>query len=216
MRRYLIAFVVGSLFIASKASFAQTDVPASHWSKSMVSTLVSLGVMSAPNGKFSGDAPATRADLAVATAAAARHLEAATWPKAAAKPVGPPSNSVAWRAKVVSRYELASILYKSAAFAAKGLPVKPAKPFVDSLAMPPAVKPTGITKSTGAARTAALYLAQNRMLAPKSVLLAADATAVTGQQVADAVSQMLIGVNARMNGEPQNREDLGKEPPHKH
>lgn len=197
----------GSVF-----SQAPTDVPSNHWAAKVTQYVISRGVMDAANGKFAGSRAVTRAELAISLARMAKLLERRDW-ATEIYPVGPEKNSAAWKAKPVTRYDLAAVLYRVGGYAMKGLP-KNAKPHAPSPTLP-AASEAEIKSPAGEAREAARYLARNRMLWKKSVLLKPDLTPVNADEVALAVSQMIAGVNARLSSEPQNKPDIG-ERPHSH
>lgn len=203
--------------VLSTAAQGQTlhDVPRGHWAREAVAEVVQRGVMSAPGGRFDGLRKVTRTELAVTLANMARSLERGAWPKSSAKPPKPDGRSSDWRRQPVTRYELAALLARAARYAAAGLPKPSGKTFGRSEALPPPVTVKSVSK-THPAYASLTYLAKNRMVWPNSVLLQPGAQPVTGEQVVSALAQLIGGLNDRLTDEPQNRQDLGPPPGHKH
>jgi hypothetical protein len=183
------------------------DVPANHWCRSAVVEMVRLGVLQAPNGRFSGAQPVTRAELAQDLERLARALDAGKRVRSAAPAVGAPAKAVDWASKPVTRYELAATLWHAATMAAPALKSGSAKRFGTSEALPPA--PKLALKPTTPGYASVKYLASRRMILQGSPLLAPPADApVNGKDVAGAVSEVLIGLVDQFTDEPQNRVQL--------
>lgn len=207
----------GFLLTLAWACTAQTqaplprDVPANHWAATAVRTVLDTGVMSAPNGVFAGERRITRAELVAVLARFARLLEARKWPSESPKALPEKQSKTTWKTRQVTRYEVAAVIARLGAFAMAGLPSQPSKTPYDSEAIPP-VPRYDRSKVLPAARSDLQYLTSRRLLWPRSPLLEAGRQPVTGQQLADAVAQVISGVVSRMTDEPEEREDIVRPP----
>src|SRR6266496_205745 len=142
--RFAIACCLGLIFGGCSAGAqAPADIPNGHWARAAATEVVSRGVMAAPSGKFEGDKPITRTELAIALAKFARSFEKPGWSATGAKQLNlkaPASASTG----PVTRYELAAVLARVAPFVAHGLPADRSKTFSNSEALP---KPAQVTLS---------------------------------------------------------------------
>ena len=188
---------------------ALSDVPATHWARAAVLEVVSRGVMNAPGGKFHGGDKVNRRELAITLAAFARSLEKGHWPKTPVRPVKK-LQGAASLSESVTRYQLAAVLSRAARYVGQGIPKATGKTFGESEALPPKAK-VSVPRSDPAFE-AVTYLAQNRMAFGNSVALQPGPQPVTGAELADALSIMIVGLDDRLTDEPQNREDLGPPP----
>jgi hypothetical protein len=201
----------GLWFCAGARAQVPRDVPSGHWARSAVLAVTGRGVMSAPGGKFGGTRAVTRTELATALANLARSLEQGKWPKTETVPLAKAPAGARLDRQTVTRYELAVVLYRTAQYVMQGLPKRAGKTFGNSVILPAPFKPKGVPSSNPAYESLS-YLAKNRMIWPDSPLLKPGRQPVTGAQTADAVAQMVIGLNDRLTDEPQLREDLGEPP----
>lgn len=78
MSAALFCVASGALMAAPTAS--PGDVPAQHWAKKSVDKVTSTGLMSTQNGKFQGDRPVTRYELAVTLDRLVKYIEAGKAP----------------------------------------------------------------------------------------------------------------------------------------
>lgn len=206
--------VIGLCFV-STAVLGSADLPRDvsekHWAAASVRVVLQTGVMSAPNGRFEGDRKVTRAELVPILARFARRLEKRQWPTTAAKPLEEVRTTGQWRDRPVTRFEVAAVLDRTGAFAMAGLPAKPAANPTISEAIPPKAR-VGAVKMSEAARKDLQYLVDRRMIWPGSPLLSGGPEHVTGKQLADAIWQVIAGVNDILTDEPQNREELVRPP----
>lgn len=212
-----IAAIVAALFILGLGSTAgaqtPTDLPAKHWAREAALAVTSRGVMAVSGGKFDGARKVTRTELVNTLAAFARALEKGAWKSANAPSRAGDPEAARLKSVGVTRYELAFVLDKVAQNVMLGLPKPKGKIFGTSEAIGP-VAVTGVPASHPA-YASLTYLAKNRMIVPESVLLKPSSTPVTGAEVADSITRVVIGVTDRLTDEPQNRLELG-EPPHSH
>lgn len=141
----------------------------------------------------------------------ARLLEKRQWPTTTAKPLEEVRTTGQWRDRPVTRFEVATVLDRAGAFAMAGLPAKPAANPTVSEAIPPKAR-VGTVKMSEATRKDLQYLVDRRMIWPGSPLLSGGPEQVTGKQLADAVWQVIAGVNDILTDEPQNREELVRPP----
>lgn len=215
MRYQVVAAMSALLLLAGGASCQKiTDVPANHWASGSVQELVRAGVMEAPNGKFRGNEHITRREAVRALARYVRMVD-----KGKQLGIAPVALKAASPAQMkpdqpVSRYEFAYALARMAAFLQKGLPRPSGKIFGESEAIPPASATQ--TPKNEPAHADAAFLAKARMLWPKSPLLRADGTKLTGNDLAQILGQLVVGLIDRYTDEPQNRIDLGTDAPHRH
>lgn len=212
MRIAIGVVAIASLMLAGPAvAQAPSDVPADHWARSAVAAVISTGVMSARDGKFSGNNKVSRRELAITLVKLAKSLEKGDW---ANKPPSAVKSGGGAGDETVSRYVLASVINKVARAVAAGLPKPAPKDIHNSIVLPKA-QPASVAK-TDTAYSALDYLGRHRMIPEGSVLLRSGAEPVTGKQVSEALSAMIAGLNDRSTDEPQNREDLGPPRGHKH
>jgi hypothetical protein len=81
------------------------DVPARHWAKKSVDKVTSTGLMSTQNGKFQGDKPVTRYELAVTLDRLVKYIEAGRaplHPTARPKPFPAPKGASAEEGKAIT------------------------------------------------------------------------------------------------------------------
>lgn len=179
-----------------------TDVPEKHWAAPAVATVVEAGVMTAPQGRFSGSRNVSRNELIFVVAKLARKLERRDWPQTAAVPVREGKRPAQWKTSNVSRYRLAAVVARMAPMAMAGLPKTPARKPYDSAAIPDAPSLKGVSPSNPAYRELQ-YLAKHRLVWSGSVLLKPGTQPVTGAQVSTALAQMISGLNAQQTTEPE-------------
>lgn len=184
-----------------------SDVPEKHWAAGAVRDVVASGVMTALSGRFDGGRKVTRSELVTIIARTARALEARSWPSS--KPVPLPGELSAAKANTapVTRYVAAAVLARVVPYALAGLPKQAAARPQTSAAIPEAPRLPSVKNPTPAHRELQ-YLAQRRLVWPKSPLLNPGKQVVTGQQLSDALSQMIAGLNARMTAEPEDQPEL--------
>lgn len=81
MKHTLYAVVAFGLLAAGRALAAPTDVPPTHWASHSVDSVTSKKLMAAlPDGKFHGDKPVSRYELAVTLDRFVRYIEAGRKP----------------------------------------------------------------------------------------------------------------------------------------
>ena len=209
--RYRFWIVLLSLACCGASGQTLSDVPASHWARTVVREVISRGVMEAPKGRFEGARKVTRRELAITLAALARSLEQGKWTGTNAPALKRDIDATKPAAQSVTRYELAAVIGKVARYAAKGLPRATGKAYPPSEALPAEAPKIAVAKSDPAYESVA-YLVKNRMAFAPSVALKPGSQPVTGKEVAQALAMMIIGLNDRLTDEPQNRDDLGPPP----
>jgi hypothetical protein len=212
MKRLLSIVALSTFSLVVAGAQTPRDVPAGHWARASVTEVIKQGVMPAPNGAFSGDKKVSRTEMAIILANFARALEAGKWPKANARAIKDPKKADL-SDKPVSRYELAAVLDRVGRIAAHGLPSGETKRYGKSNAIPPIADLKGVPASDPAYESLQ-YLAKNRMLLKGSVLAKPGPQPVTGEQVAESVSNVIAGVNDRLTTEP-DEPPLISAPPHK-
>jgi hypothetical protein len=168
--------------------------------------------MIASDGKFRGGDPLTRTELILAMAALGRSLERGEWTTANGKPFkslesDAPSPKIS---KVVTRYEAAAVIARLARFAAAGIP-KGSVRYSKSIVLPK-VESISTVKPSDPAYASVQYLAQNRMIAPGSILGKPGPQPVTGKELAGAAAAVITGLVDARTDEPQNREEIGPPP----
>ena len=206
--------VVLLLIVGAPAAAQVTDVPAGHWAKAAVSEVVARGVMKAPGGRFNGGATVTRRELTTTLAAFGRSLESGPWAASGAKPVKQAHRDRKLSdSRPISRYELAAVLSRAAAYIGQGLPRPAGKVFGASEALPD--KPKVTLAKTDPAYSAVTYLVDRRMAFGESVVLKPGNQPVKPAELATAVAIVIVGLTDRLTDEPQNREDLGEPPSHR-
>ncbi len=186
-----------------------TDVPQDHWAARAVAAVLHSGVMTAPNGRFSGHRIVTRNELIAVVARLARKLERHDWPDTVAVPVREGKRPAQWKTAPVSRYRLAAVITRIAPMAMAGLPRKPAKKPYDSDAIPKPPSLKGVSPSSPAYRELQ-YLAARRMVWSGSVLLKPGTQPVTGAEVSTALAQMISGLSGRQTDEPEETPVLSR------
>jgi hypothetical protein len=203
--RAAAAIAAALLYVAAGAQ-PVADVPNRHWAHRAVSDVLKMAVMDAPGRKFAGDRTVTRDELIVTLARLGRVLLQGRWRSAAAAPTRS-RQPASWRSRPIDRYQLAAAIDKVASYAARGLPRPAAAPFGKSAALPD--RPDISQVRAGSRVKASLaYLAANRMVWPGSVLLKPGPQPITAGQAAEALAQMVAGVNDMLTDEPQNREEI--------
>ena len=198
------AAFTGSAFAADTAK----DVPANHWARNDVAAVLQRDVMSAPAGKFDGNARVTRTDLIRAMAGFGKSLERNAWQPATGRRFKLPlKDNPPVISEGMNRYELAAIIARMGSYAAAGIPKPGTKRFGNSKAIPPATEVSAV-KPSDPAYPAAQYLAKNRMVGEKSVLATPGSQLVTGKEVAEAIAAVITAVSDMNTDEPQNRPKL--------
>ena len=177
------------------------DVPADHWAAQSVRTMLDTGIMSAPGDVFAGNRKVTRNELVLILARFARVLEEGKWPAGRAPILPDKAPAAGWKTQQVSRYVAAAVVARMGAYAVAGLPAKPAAKPQDSEAIPPAPK-YDAAHVAASVKPDLKYLVDHRLIWPGSPLLKPGPQLVTGQQLADAIAQVITGVNGRMTEEP--------------
>lgn len=186
-------------------AFAQplpSDVPNNHWAASAVRQVIASGVMTAPNGRFSGQRAVTRNELISVLVRASRALEKRSWPSTRTEPVREGKRPAGWRSARVTRYHLAATLARVMPLALAGLPQKPASQPFDSEAIPKRPSLKSVPRNSPAYRELE-YLASRRMVWENSPLLKPGTQPVTGEQLSIALAQMIAGLNGRVTDEPE-------------
>ncbi|MDO8684618.1 MAG: S-layer homology domain-containing protein [Armatimonadota bacterium] len=90
-----IAFIILSIPVFAETQFS--DVPAGHWAAESVTKMSEAGIMKGyPDGKFNGDKPVTRYELAVALERFAQFIEASRAPLTAIPSSNKPDTSGNW------------------------------------------------------------------------------------------------------------------------
>lgn len=210
--RWLLAVgMAGFLFGVPAGAQTLQDVPEKHWARKAVQRVVERGVMSAPDGKFNGGRAVTRAELVLVLANLGRALEQKRWNGGEAAPLKSKPPQGEWRNRPITRYELAALVDRMAAFIANGLPAPQGKTFGKSEALPPAATIRSVPRTSPLYEPLS-YLVKNRMVWPKSVLLEPGSQPVTGEQVSTAFTQFVAGLTDRLTDEPQNREEISPPP----
>jgi len=187
------------------------DVPRSHWAARSVKVVVQAGVLLAPGGKFAGARQVTRAELIAVIARVARKLEAHSWPATEPLPLPARVSAGQWQKRPITRYDLAAVLTRVIPYAVAGLPARAAPKPARSEALPGAPNLSKVRASPAVKRDLK-FLADRRMVWPRSPLLDPAQKTVTGQQLADALSQMVAGLNGRMTEEPRQEPELTRPP----
>ncbi|HLK55006.1 MAG TPA: S-layer homology domain-containing protein [Chthonomonadaceae bacterium] len=204
MRRngFPVLFTLCALALPTLAS-AQglpSDVRSNHWAVPAVQAVLKNNVMSVSSDKgFHGEAKVTHQEAVLALAKLARALENNTWQRNHSAPV---PDKVAqtlskddWKTQPLTRFALASILARFGDYAAAGLsrPGPGAKELGKSIALPG--KATITAPHTNPAYASLTYLAENHMIWPKSPLLTADDKPVQGEEMSQALMEMITGLN---------------------
>lgn len=209
----LLAPLLGVVLLGTgRAPAGATDVPARHWAQDQVRILVGNRVMDAPQGRFRGQSPITRTELALALAAAGRALETHLWPVAAGPALAAARAPRGWEKRSATRYDAAVAIFKVTGYLASTLRGKPDRRAGDSEALPD--RPTiGAAAAGGPAAAALRYLVRARMVWPDSVLLNPGSDPVTCAQLAKALAQFSAGAVDRMTAEPEIRPDIDRRSP---
>ncbi|NLI01305.1 MAG: S-layer homology domain-containing protein [Chthonomonadales bacterium] len=207
---------VGALLLATAAPGAQAapqslpaDVPAKHWAASAVRQVLDAGLMTAPNGRFSGQRAVTRNELISVLVRASRALERRSWPETKVEPIREAIRPAQWKSAAVTRYHLAATLARMMPIALAGLPDKPAARPFDSEAIPQRPSLKGVPRTSPVYRELE-YLAARRMVWEGSPLLKPGTQPVTGSQLSTALAQMIAGLSGVLTDEP---EDVDLVPP---
>ena len=211
MRSGALAFLFMAAAACAGAADTAKDVPANHWARKDVEAVLQRGVMSAPGGKFNGEARVTRTDLIRTMAGFGQSLEKSAWQPATGRKFKLPIKDSTVASQGVTRYELAAVVARMGGYAAAA--PKSGKRFGNSIALPQAVEIKTVKKSDPA-YPAVQYLSKNRMIAPNSVLAKPGSEPVTAKDVSESLAAVVTAVVDMNTDEPQNRPDLG-EPPHR-
>jgi hypothetical protein len=202
-----------ALLIAAAPIKAQTpnDIPANHWAAKAAAETIRHGILTTTNNQFRGTQPITRTEMANAIAKLAQTLENGTWTNTQTPPLqNPAALETPADIRTVTRYETAALLCKIAAYTQKALPKPPAKPILQSTALPN-IKLNPKLKNTPA-YTSLQYLAQNRMLSPNSPLLTTQPNTLNTAQVTKILADLILGITDRRTDEPQNKDTITPKP----
>jgi hypothetical protein len=179
------------------------DVRAGHWAAHGVTETLRNGVLAVDtDGKFHGEAKVTRAQAAAALAKLAQKLEADQWHAMPSVAVPESVNATLergdWKSRPVTRYILASVLARFGDYVSHGVTRAPAdsKDAGKSEILPDLGKPK--LSSSQTANPALAYLAAHQEMFPKSPLLKAGSQTLTGAELSQAVSEMVVGLNDRL------------------
>ena len=204
MKYYCTTLLLSLLFIASNSSSAAlpADVKADHPAAKAIERMLSMHVLSAPGGKFSGATAVSRTELAsvlrqMAVTIAARKWKVEKSVPLTAKGVFPLIESGTWTKQHVSRYTMAISLARVGDYFENGMH-----------RAAPGLKDTGksetklFTKPTipsnHPAKISLNYLAAHKMLWKDSPLLQVDNTNFTAKDFSFAVAQMIVGLNDQL------------------
>jgi hypothetical protein len=187
------------------------DVPQSHWAAESVRVVLRAGVLTAPGDRFAGARRVTRAELIAVLVRVVRKLEARSWPTTEPSPLPARASAQQWQKRPVTRYDLAAVLARVVPYAVAGLPARSASRPVYSEAIPDAPNLSKV-RASAAVKRELKYLADRRMVWPRSPLLEPERKTVTGRQLADALSQVIAGLNGRMTEEPKDEPELTRPP----
>ena len=202
------------LFAGSVSAQLPTDVPRSSPAAEAVNQMVKRGIMPLQNGKFNGAGSVTRNDLSVILCNFAKDYLKAPWPKTIGKPAKLPVHKGELLSKPVTRYELADTLWQIGQYMANGLPANKGQVFLKTESLPVLPDKTVIVKDHPS-RAAVEFMVKNHMIWQDSKLLKPSKENVTGLNVAEALVEVVVGINDRLTDEPQNREELAPPPSRK-
>ena len=198
----VVSLAAGALSVSAQLP---PDVRSNHWAAGAVAQIVKSGVMTVyPDHEFKGEEHVTHAQAVIALAEVAKRLEAGTWQAGDAKPVPDKIAKVltksAWQSKLVTRYDLASVLVRFGNYYLKAVsrPNPGAKDLGKSVTLPTIVKIPQSVNASNPAYGALKYLTQGRMISADSPLIKADNVHTKAVELSHAIAQVVDGLADRM------------------
>ncbi len=192
-----------------------SDVKSGHWAKHSTLRLIEMGVLGLRGGgKFGGDQPPTRTEVAKALVAWAKRLEAGTWKSEKSAAVSASALSTLddknWAGRPLTRYVLADTLARAGDYFARSLPSAPRgdKTVASSRSLP---SPPKITLTQGHPAYVSLnYLAAHRMLDAHSPLLHPEGGSLNAAEFSSVLARAAAGLVDRVT--PLGLDENGSTP----